>query len=150
MIFTIIFQIFSAAIVAAAFGVLFNVRGKNLFFIGLNGFLGYLVYSVAVHYGYESYIGMFFASLIMAVYSEMAARFRKAPASTFLVAALIPIVPGGGMFRSVLILLQGDFAYAGIIALNTVLEAGAIAISIIIVSSVITLHPPIQSNDTPR
>jgi len=134
-----ILKAFFAAVVAMSFGALFNVRGRSLLLIGLNGFSGFLIYSIFVYLNFDSYIGMFFASTAMTVFAEAAARLRKTPASLFLIAALIPIVPGGGMFRFMLLLLQNDIHAAGPVAVNTILEAGAIAIGIIIVSSAINI-----------
>jgi len=136
-----ILPILSAGIVACAFGVLFNVHGKNVFLSGLNGSIGFGIFSLTLHMGIASYIAMFFASMGMAVCAEIAARLRKAPASMFLVAALIPIVPGGGIFQFVLYLLQGERNSAISTGLGALMETGGIAIGIIIVSSVIKMMP---------
>lgn len=130
-------EIVFAAVVAVSFGLLFNVRGANLPLTGLNGGVGYFFYTAAGASGLESYIGMLFASLAMSVFAEAAARLRKAPASLFLAPALIPIVPGGGMFRCVLSLLEGEHAAAVAVGINTMLESGAIAIGIIVISSLV-------------
>jgi len=142
----VILSILSAGFVAGAFGILFNVRGKNVFFAGLNGSIGFSIYSLALHLGIGSYIAMFFASIGMAVYSEITARLRKAPASLFLVAALIPIVPGGGIFQFVLYILQGEISAATATGMITLMETGGIAIGVIIVSSVIKMMPHNHNN----
>jgi len=137
----LILSVLSAGIIAGAFGVLFNIRGKNILFAGLNGAIGFCIYFLIIYFGIASYIAMFFASTSMAVYAEIVARLRKAPASIFLVAALIPIVPGGGIFQFVLYLLQGATESATSTAFITLMETGGIAIGVIIVSSVIKMTP---------
>ena len=124
-----------AAIATASFGILFNIRGANLILAGVNGGIGYLVFTVSVVRGFETYIGMFYASLLMTAIAEILARYRKAPASIFLAAALIPIVPGGRLFNVVMNLLEGDYQLAGADGVTALLEAGAIAIGIIATSS---------------
>ncbi|NLA84210.1 MAG: threonine/serine exporter [Clostridiales bacterium] len=124
-----------AAIAATSIGILFNVQRRNLLFAGINGGLGYLFYSITVAKGFESYVGMLTASIAMSVFAEIVARLRKAPASVFLAVALIPVVPGGAMFRFVLSLLEGDYELAFTYGIQTTLEAGALAIGIIVVSS---------------
>jgi len=124
-----------AAAAAASFGILFNVRGKNLIFTGINGGFGYFIFALFTSHNYESYIGMFFASLVMTIFAEIAARKIKAPAAIFLAPALIPIVPGGRMFAFVLHLLEGNNQLAVADGIATLLQSGAIAIGIIIVSS---------------
>ena len=124
-----------AVIATASFGILFNIRGLNLILAGINGGLGYLIVSVRTAGGAETYIGMFLASIAMTALAEILARYRKAPATVFLAAALIPIVPGGRLFNFVLHLLEGDYQTAAADGITTLLEAGAIAVGIIAVSS---------------
>lgn len=71
----------------------------------------------------------------MTIFAEIAARRRKVPATIFLAVALIPIVPGGRMFSFVLHLLEGSNQLAVADGIQTLLESGAIAIGIIVVSS---------------
>jgi len=137
----VILSVLSAGVVAGAFGLLFNVRGKNVLFAGINGSIGYSVFTLIIHLEIASFIAMFFASITMAVFAEIAARIRKAPASLFLVAALIPIVPGGGIFQFVLYILQGLRDAATSTGINALMETGGIAVGVIIVSSVIKMIP---------
>ena len=124
-----------AAIATAAFGILFNIRGVNLILVGINGGLGFLIFSISTARGWETFIGMFLASLAMTAAAEVLARRRKTPVTIFLAAALIPIVPGGRLFNFVMRLLEGDYPSAGADGITTLLEAGAIAVGIIMVSS---------------
>lgn len=130
-----------AGVIAIAFGVLFNVHGKKLLLAGLNSTMGFFVYLFVEDLGYSSYVGMFFASLVISLFAEIFSRAWKVPATVFMVAALIPLVPGGGIFQTVLSALQKDFSTALAVGINTILEAAAIALGIIIISSVLKLVP---------
>lgn len=134
-----ILTILSAGVMASVFGVLFNIRGINVLFVGINGVIGFSIFTLSIHVGLASYIAMFFASITMASYAEIVARLRRAPALLFLVAALIPIVPGGGIFQFVLYILQGARESAVSTGVITLMETGGIAIGIIIVSSIIKI-----------
>lgn len=134
-------QALAAGVAAMAFGLLFNIRGKNIVFAGLNGALGYGVYLLLG--GFQNYVSIFFASCAISLYAEIFARLRKAPASTFLIAAMIPLVPGGGIFQTFLYLLGGDAAEAVSKGLETLLEAGAICVGIVVVSSLVRLLSPL-------
>jgi len=136
-----ILEILAAGIISVAFGFIFNIRGKNLIFTGLNGALGLGIFSLSLHLGTASYVAMFFATMVMAISAEIAARLRKAPASVFLVAALTPIVPGSGIFHFVLYLLQGAREAATATGVLTVMETAGIAIGVIIVTSFIKMIP---------
>lgn len=136
---TLVLYPLCAAVVTVAFGVLFNVRGFNLLLAGLVGGAGYFVF-LALQPA-SSALAMFAASAAMAALAELAARRRRAPAPLFLVAGLIPIVPGGGMFNSLLRLIEGESAQALHIMMQALVEAGAIAAGIIVASSLIRLIP---------
>ena len=135
-----IFTILLACVVTAAFGIIFNIRGKTLFYVGLNGAIGFCIYSVSLHFGVSSYTSMFFASTGMTIFAEITARLRRSPASLYLIAALIPIVPGGGIYQFVLYLIQGEMDSAFTTGVRTLLEAGGIALGVIVVSAAIKIR----------
>lgn len=132
-----IIKVISAGVVSAAFCVLFQVRGFNIVAAGINGALGYLIY---LSFPDDRILmGFLLSSAFMAAYAEAAARVRRAPAILFLSAALIPIVPGGGLFECALKLLNGQKQEALEQFGEVMLQAGAIAVGIILVSSVMQI-----------
>lgn len=128
-----IIKVISAGLVSAAFCGLFQVAGGNVLVAGLNGAMGFLIFQLFPEDG--NLPGLLLSSVFMAVYAEIAARIRKAPSILFLSAALIPIVPGGGMFECALKVLRGQRLEAVNQFGNVMFEAGAIALGIILVSS---------------
>lgn len=130
-------RVISAGVVSAAFCVLFQVRGLNVAAAGINGALGYLIYLAVLDD--RILMGLLLSSAFMAAFAEAAARIRKAPAIMFLSAALIPVVPGGGLFECALKLLNGQRYEAMDQFGEVMLEAGAIAVGIILVFSVMQI-----------
>lgn len=130
-------KVAAAGVVSVAFCALFQIRGRNAVAAGINGALGYGIY--LMFSGGGNLLGLLLSSAFMAGYAEAAARVRKAPSILFLTAALIPIVPGGGMFECALKVLRGE-RYEAIAQFgNVMLEAGAIAVGIILVTSLMQL-----------
>lgn len=140
----IILKALSAGIVSAAFAVLFQIRGRKIAYAALCGALGYLVYLLL--YDINNLLAMFAASVVMALYSEIAARLFKSPATLFIIAGLIPIVPGGGMFSFVLKAMEGKLDEAASIGIMTLFEAGAIAGGIIMLSAISRMIFRIKKN----
>ena len=134
-----VISILFAGIASCAFSVLFGVRGQHILYAGIDGLIGYTVYLLVLPLG--SIPALLLASASLALFAEITARVRKAPATVFLAAGLIPLVPGGGIYNSVLKALEGAPAEAATLLYNTLLEAGAIAVGIIIVSSLLKLLP---------
>lgn len=131
-----ILQASFAALASLGFAAVFHVKGKNIFFAALVGGIGYLVYLAIMPK--SVIVAIFLASVTVALCSEIMARIRKAPATLFSVAGMIPIVPGAGMYNSMLLAFTGKTAEAITACYDTLLEAGAIAMGIIAVSSLFT------------
>jgi uncharacterized membrane protein YjjB (DUF3815 family) len=79
---------------------------------------------------------LFTASFIAGFYSEILARFLKTPVTTFSICSIIPLVPGGGMYYTMLESVQGDINKFLNTGLNTLSSAGAIAVGILLASSI--------------
>lgn len=123
------------------FGLIFNIRGKNLFFSSLCGGLGWLVYLVSSNFiSTKNSFNYFLAAIFISLFSEISARILKTPVLVFLVCGIIPLVPGGGMFYTMLEALKGNVDEALSLGCNTLMLAGAIATGSILVSSITRLY----------
>lgn len=78
----------------------------------------------------------FIASAMGAVYSEIMARVKKTPVTTFVICSIIPLVPGGGMYNTMFEVVQGNINNALILGLKTLSIAGIIAVGVFFVSSI--------------
>ena len=80
-------------------------------------------------------IDMFSGSVVFSLYSEILARVCKTPVTTFIICALIPLVPGGGMYRTMQQAIAGNIDKALAIGLNTISIAGVLVLGILLVST---------------
>ncbi len=124
-------------IATLCFNILENVRGKNLIFTSLGGGLTWFFYLISSSYiSSSSIICFFIASVFASTYSEVMARVLKTPVTTFVIGAIIPLVPGGGMYNTMLQSIQGNINGSLSTGLKTLATAGTIAVGIFFVSSV--------------
>lgn len=135
----ILLHSFYAFIATFAFTILFNIKGKSTFFAAVGGGLGWLAYTFCLEINISTIISFFNASIIVAIYSESMARILKTPVTTILICAIIPLVPGSGMYYTMLETIKGNVNKALSEGLNTLTIAGVIAIGIILVSSIVKL-----------
>jgi uncharacterized membrane protein YjjB (DUF3815 family) len=119
--------------------ILYNIKGKNLFFSPLGAGLTWLVYSIALGNESFSIYAVFLGSLAAGVYSEVMARLRRAPVTIFVICAIIPMVPGLRMMDTMLEILNGNTETAISLGVTTIITAGLIAIGIFVVSSTFRL-----------
>lgn len=128
-------EVLSAFTASFAFGIIFNIKRKNLFFAAICGAIGWFVYKFSMKLGYSDTTAMFFASIAISGYSEIFARLLKTPVTTFVIAALIPLVPGGGMYYTMVEAINGDVMSSLEIGIKTLALAGVLAIGVILVST---------------
>lgn len=124
---------------SGAFAVVFNVRGRHVPFAALGGALGWAVYSFFSAAATVSGVSYFLASICIALYAELLAGLLRRPATTYLVCALIPLVPGGGMYYTLASSLAGDLPGTLATGFETLTIAGAIAAGVAIGSAVARL-----------
>lgn len=140
-----IVQTLMGAVGAVGFAMLFNVRGGKLLWAAVGGALAWAVYLLATHAGANVFAALFFASLAAALFSEVLARVVKAPVLMLLVPMLIPLIPGGDLFYMMNHLVRADTeAFAGAARL-VMTEAGAIALGIICVASLMNILAGLRS-----
>lgn len=118
------------------FSILFGVTDRKLLWISLGSGAGWVVYLVCVAGGYGMFVGLFAASLFVAVVSEVLARVLKTPVILMLVPMLIPEIPGGDLYYTMYYLVQRQYVEFGNSSNQVLVEAGAIALGIILASYV--------------
>ena len=130
---------FGAALGSLGFAILFNIRGDKLFTAAIIGGTGGLVYDLVLK-SHSVVVSLFFASVVISILSEIFARVSKCPVTTFLVCALIPLVPGGGMYYTMLEIVQDNLNGALVRGIDTVAQACSIAVGCILVSSLMKMY----------
>ncbi|WAM34790.1 threonine/serine exporter family protein [Caldicellulosiruptor morganii] len=132
---SICFQLFSAFFVSFSFAILTNSPKKTLFYCGISGMLGWLVNITLLRSNFSPIIGVFFAALTVNILSEIFARLLKNPVPIFLIPGIIPLVPGAGMYNTMIALIKNHFDIAIKMGIQTLLIAGSIAIALMLVTS---------------
>lgn len=118
------------------FGILFNIKGNKLFLAGIGGMLGGVVYYLCKELLYSEVLSLFLASIAFSLYSEILSRICRTPVTTFIICALIPLVPGKGMYETMRYAVAGNAITALQTGLDTLSYAGSLALGIILISTV--------------
>lgn len=125
----------------ATFGfcIAFNIRGKKIIFAAIGGAISWFFYSLPLHLGLSEISSLFISSIIFSTYSEILARIFKTPVTTFVVCALIPLVPGSGMYYTMREAISGNISKSLELGLNTLASAGTLALGVLFVSTITRL-----------
>lgn len=122
------------------FALIMNAPRKSLVFSSLIASLGYFIYSVCVIYN-QQLVGFFLGTLVIALFGELCARKIKMPATIFIFPALVPIVPGLGLYQMMLEFVQNDVYEALLVGIKTLSYIGAMSVAIALVSLILTKAP---------
>ena len=126
-----------AFLATVAFGVLFQGPKRILWRSGLIGGLGWMVFiGLKELFAVHSFSANFLATVLIALVSEIFARIWKEPVTVFEIPAIIPLVPGFGMYRGMNYILQDYVGYGSEVLLGAAMDACAIALGIMMVSGV--------------
>ena len=129
-------QLFAGFIGSLCFGILFNIRGKRLAAAAFGGLLSWSLFLAASRLIPNEPIDYFIVAAVVSLYSEIMARILKTPATPIATTSLIPLIPGGSLYYTMTSALESDFNDFLGKAVSTLKLAGALALGIIIVTTV--------------
>ena len=126
-----LFKIFASGVAIIGFSLIFECPTRFLWACGFNAFFAWAVYLIADHFGVSGIWASFFSTVAADVFAYYWARIQKAPVILFLVAGILPMVPGIGIYSAVYALMfsTGDAAAKFLSALTC---TGAIALAIFV------------------
>lgn len=123
-----IIPILMAAVGSVSFGMFFGIYTRKLVFSALGGALTWSVYLIAIHLGVQEPICYALAAASGTLFAEILARIVKTPVTVYIITSVIPLVPGGSLYYTMLGLLQGDQATFLAKGSYTLSAAGAMAL----------------------
>ena len=124
----------------AGFAILLETPRKYIFQAGIAGSGRGGVYFFSVQHGLDVVLASFLSALVIALLAHTFARIFKAPVTVFLIAGILPTVPGAGMYRTVYYILLNNRANASYYLIQTLEIAGVIALAIFIVDALFRIR----------
>lgn len=134
-----IIQILTGFIGSLGFAILFNIRGKRLLAASIGGFLSWLIFVILNRFIENEGIIYFFVALLISLYAEVMARRLKTPTTTFITTSLIPLIPGGSLYYTLLYAFGGDTQSFFTKLVDTLILASALALGIIVAATITKL-----------
>lgn len=119
-----------------AFSVYLETPKKHIVKAGFIASIGGMIYLICTNLELGEIWASFLSALAVAFVSHVFARIFKTPVTLFLVAGILPTVPGAGMYRTVHHILLKDEVMAAYYMMQTLEIAGAIALAIFLMDSI--------------
>ena len=117
-IFDLLVNFFFSFLATAGFSIFFNSPKKSLFPVGIIGGIGWTVYILLFNFTENSILSNFLAATLISLLSEILARKMKYPAIIFAIPGILPLIPGLGLYNTMLSLVEGNYLNAASIAMG--------------------------------
>ena len=118
------------------FCYIFNIQGIGKCYCGIGGAVGWMIYLLMMDgFGHDIFAALV-AAMGIAVFSELMARIRHCPVTGYLQIALLPLVPGAGVYRAMSYCVNGETDLFWSTLLHTFAFAASLSIGAMLASSV--------------
>ena len=136
------FMVIIITLVTSFFGTIgyactFNTNSKRLIAAGFGGFIGWAAYIGVGYFVSSEPMKYFVAAVVINIYAEIMAVREKAPSTVFLVSAIMPLVPGGMLYKTMHYAVTKEWHKFGKLGANTISVALALALGMLIANSII-------------
>ena len=129
----IIVQIIMAFLGSLGFGIIFRMKLDRLFWGAFGGMLTWIVYLLAGNIANDIFTDFLLSAIFATIYAEVLARVKKAPATIFVLPAVVPLIPGSYLYYSVNYLMHSELDFFQESGIMTIKMALAIAVGMFIV-----------------
>lgn len=120
-----------SVISSVGFGIIFNAPRKALIHCGLVGMGGWMIYLGMTDSGIDIIQAAFFGAFVVGIIGHMMAKYYKTPIIVFIVAGIIPLVPGGTAYDAMRHVVSNDYGQAIPLATKAFIVASAIALGLV-------------------
>lgn len=121
------------------FCIIFHVPIRRIPAAAFIGSMGWVLYQICLLHDVSTVISCFLASCAVGLLSDIASRVLKDAATIFVIPGIVCLVPGSGMYNTMLALVNGNLSQAAAIGSRTLMLAGSIALGLLVVGAVIRI-----------
>lgn len=132
-------QVCFGGIAILGFSIRSNIKGWKLIFTSLGGAISWGLYLMFLTWSNSLLLSVFLSTLAVCFYSELMGRAFRIPVSVFVICAIIPLVPGSGLYYAMKAYIDGNGADFLNKMGQTLMIAGTISVAIAVMSSAMNL-----------
>lgn len=134
-----IMQTFIAYIATITAGILVEAPKALLYKIGVIGAVGYSIYLLILPHT-NTVISTLLSCMTIAILSQIFARLFKAPVTIFYIPSIFTLVPGAAIYQTAFYFINGNNALMSHYFTQALLTAGAIALGVFLVESMLEIY----------
>ena len=136
----LLLNFFFSFLTTAGFSIFFNSPIKSLLPAGIIGAIGWTIYIVLFNFSQNYILANFLAATLISLISEILARKMKFPAIIFVIPGILPLIPGLGLYNTMLSLVEGNYTNAASFGAQVLFISAAIAMGILLITSLVKTY----------
>lgn len=144
MSYPLILHLLFAMAGSAGFCLLFHVPARHIFSASLCGGAGWFLYNFLLNRGTAPVAACFLGACAVAFLSEVFSRAGKDTTTLFIIAGIIPLVPGAQMYYTMIFVISGEFQKAALEGTKALFLAGSIAVALLLVASFVRIFAAVK------
>ncbi|MGL4773621.1 MAG: threonine/serine exporter family protein [Clostridium sp.] len=121
------------------FSIFLSTPKEALPYTGVIGAIGWVVYVYLFRETNSFIFATFVPAIVVSIISEILARYLKKPSTVFLIPGIIPLVPGLGMYKTMLYIVEENYSLATSTGVTALFSGGAISLAILLVVSIVRI-----------
>ena len=138
-----VMQFVCAFIATIGFAIFFNISRKILFWVGVTGAIGWLVNYYFTINKFNVALTFFLSAATVSLFAEFLAIKTKNPSTIFSIPGIYPLVPGYTLYMTMRYFTINHVERGLETLVDAVTKAGAIALGIIVISTLSSLRKKI-------
>ena len=139
-IVTLLINFFFSFLATVGFSIFFNSPRKSLIPAGIIGGIGWTVYMILFDFSQNPILSNFFAATLISLLSEILARRMKFPAIIFVIPGILPLIPGLGLYNTMLSLVEGNYSNAISVGTNALFVSASISMGVLLITSLVKTY----------
>ena len=139
-IVTLLVNFFFSFLETVGFSIFFNSPRKSLIPAGIIGGIGWTVYMILFDFSQNPILSNFFAATLISLLSEILARRMKFPAIIFVIPGILPLIPGLGLYNTMLSLVEGNYSNAISVGTNALFVSASISMGVLLITSLVKTY----------
>lgn len=139
-ILDLLINFFFSFLATVGFSIFFNSPKKSLLPAGIIGAIGWTVYIILFNFTKNSILSNFLAATLISLLSEILARKMKFPAILFVIPGILPLIPGLGLYNTMLSLVEGSYSNAISIGTDALFVSASIAMGVLLITSLVKTY----------
>ena len=139
-LFNLLENFFFSFLATVGFSIFFNSPKKSLIPAGIIGGIGWTFSIILYRFYGNAILSNFLAAALISLISEILARKMKYPAIIFVIPGMLPLIPGLGLYNTMLNLVEGNYSIAISIGAKSLFVSASIATGILLITSLVKTY----------